>query len=87
MLVDHVGYQGLDPWNVSFIQTNRKDPKDPGFREYYEDGPDGLDASTGKAELLSAHMSAGRSCASRRTERVPCWRINMKGSRFPVRMT
>jgi gluconolactonase len=42
VLVDHAGYQGLDPWNVSFIQTNRKDPKDPGFREYYEDGPDGL---------------------------------------------
>ncbi len=41
VLVDHAGYEGLQPWNVSFIQTNRKDPKDPAYREYYEDGPDG----------------------------------------------
>ena len=42
VLEDHAGYRGFDPWNVSFMQTNRLDPKDPRYREYLEDGPDGL---------------------------------------------
>jgi len=42
VLVDHAGYRGFDTWNVAFVQTNRFDPKDSRYRQYFEAGPDGL---------------------------------------------
>jgi gluconolactonase len=59
VLVDHAGYQGFDPWNVGTIVTNRRDPKDPLFRQFQEVGADGLSVDK-QGRIISATL-IGRS--------------------------
>ena len=56
VLVDHAGYRGFDPWNVATITTNRRDPSDPLFRQFYDIGADGLTLDR-QNRIISATLS------------------------------